>query len=101
MAGVCGRAYNASGTGLNQYVLFLAKTGTGKSAPRGVIYRFMAHAQGQLLQPMVESDAAKNTEATASPAITILCESTSETIYGQLDESLIADGLLPRFLTVT
>jgi hypothetical protein len=181
MAGVCGRAYNVSGTGLNQYVLYVAKTGTGKSAPRGAINRFMAHAQsdawhvgnipnampnlseyigpgefssgqallkqfgrsrsfvsilgefgltmkrlthprassaeimlrrvlldlydmsgqGQLLQPMVYSDAAKNTEATESPAITILCESTPETIYGQLDESLIADGLLPRFLTVT
>lgn len=32
MAGVCGRAYNVSGTGLNQYVLLLANTGTGKEA---------------------------------------------------------------------
>lgn len=32
MAGVVGRAYNVSGTGLNQYVLVLAQTGLGKEA---------------------------------------------------------------------
>lgn len=32
MAGIVGRAYNISGTGLNQYVLLLAPTGTGKEA---------------------------------------------------------------------
>lgn len=37
MAGVCGRAYNVSNTGLNQYVMLLAPTGTGKEAiARGV-----------------------------------------------------------------
>ena len=32
MAGICGRAYNVSGTGLNQYILLLANTGTGKES---------------------------------------------------------------------
>lgn len=32
MAGVCGRSFNVSGTGLNQYVVLLAKTGVGKEA---------------------------------------------------------------------
>ncbi|AMW36155.1 replicative primase/helicase [Xanthomonas phage XAJ2] len=37
LAGIVGRAYNVSGTGLNQYVLLLAPTGTGKEAiARGV-----------------------------------------------------------------
>lgn len=37
VAGIIGRAYNVSGTGLNQYVLLLAPTGTGKEAiSRGV-----------------------------------------------------------------
>jgi hypothetical protein len=37
MAGITGRAYNISGTGLNQYVLVLAQTGTGKeAATRGI-----------------------------------------------------------------
>lgn len=29
-AGVCGRSYNISGTGLNQYLILLARTGSGK-----------------------------------------------------------------------
>lgn len=32
MAGIVGRAYNVSSTGLNQYILLLAPTGTGKEA---------------------------------------------------------------------
>ena len=32
MAGICGKAYNVSNTGLNQYILLLAKTGIGKEA---------------------------------------------------------------------
>lgn len=41
MAGICGRAYNVSGTGLNQYVLILARTGTGKEAAAGGIDRLL------------------------------------------------------------
>lgn len=37
MAGICGQAYNVSATGLNQYTLILAGTGTGKeSANSGI-----------------------------------------------------------------
>lgn len=32
MAGVTGRSFNVSGTGLNQYIMLLAPTGTGKEA---------------------------------------------------------------------
>ena len=32
LAGVCGKAYNISGTGLNQYILALGMTGVGKEA---------------------------------------------------------------------
>jgi hypothetical protein len=32
MSGIVGRCYNISGTGLNQYILLLAQTGTGKEA---------------------------------------------------------------------
>lgn len=41
MAGICGRAYNISGTGLNQYVLLLAATGSGKEAMRSGINKLM------------------------------------------------------------
>lgn len=45
MAGICGRAYNVSGTGLNQYVLLLAPTGTGKEAIAGGIDKLIATVQ--------------------------------------------------------
>ncbi len=42
IAGIVGRAYNVSGTGLNQYVLLLAPTGTGKEAIASGIDKLMA-----------------------------------------------------------
>lgn len=37
VAGICGRSYNISGTGLNLYIILLAGTGTGKEgASRGI-----------------------------------------------------------------
>ena len=42
MAGICGRAWNVSSTGLNQYVFLLAPTGTGKEAIARGISRIVA-----------------------------------------------------------
>ena len=42
MAGIVGRAFNVSGTGLNQYVLLLAPTGTGKEAIASGVDKLMA-----------------------------------------------------------
>jgi len=179
MAGVCGRAFNVSATGLNQYVLMLAPTGTGKEAMQSGIERFMSYvmrggladdalntmpavrefigpaeiSSGQallkfvgkqrsfvsvvgefgltvqrlahprassseimlkkvlldlfnksgndnVLRPTIYSDKEKNTDDVLSPAFTLLGESTPETYYSNLDESLISDGLLPRFTTI-
>ncbi len=41
MSGICGRAYNISRTGLNQYILLLAKTGRGKDAITSGIDKLM------------------------------------------------------------
>ena len=41
MCGIVGRSYNVSGTGLNQYVLLLAPTGTGKEAIASGIEKLM------------------------------------------------------------
>jgi hypothetical protein len=41
MSGVCGRAYNISATGLNQYTIVLGKTGRGKEAIASGIDRLM------------------------------------------------------------
>lgn len=41
MAGICGRGYNVSGSGLNQYILLLANTGVGKEGMAGGIDKLM------------------------------------------------------------
>lgn len=170
VAGVAGRSYNVSGTGLNQYLILLARTGTGKEgAASGIdtliaatrptipmIEQFMgpsAFASGQALirvlderpafvsilgefgltlqqlcdprasgpekmlrrvlldlysksgwtktlRSSVYSDVEKNTKIVQAPNVTIFGESTPETFYGGLDQSHIAEGLIPRFSVV-
>jgi hypothetical protein len=41
MAGICGKAYNISNSGLNQYILLLAKTGMGKEGMAAGIDKLM------------------------------------------------------------
>lgn len=48
MAGICGRAYNVSNTGLNQYILLLAKTGMGKEGMASGIDKLMSAALMQV-----------------------------------------------------
>lgn len=168
ISAVAGRAYNVSGTGLNQYVLMLAMTGAGKDAVSVGISKLMGalkqtvpasadfigpgelvssaglikwmaqrpaiistigefgakmqemaspHANshikglertllqlysksgaGNVFDPMAYSDREKNTAPLQSPSLTILGESVPERFYEMLDESMIASGLLPRFL---
>ncbi len=171
MAGITGRAYNVSGTGLNQYVLLLAMTGAGKEAAASGINKLMnmikmqvptstgfigpseissgsalfkylgnqsqsfisllgefglrlqqmssPNANGsevslrrmfldlynksgfsEILHASVYSDKANNTSAVPSPAFSILGESTPERFYGALNEDMISEGLLPRFLLI-
>lgn len=171
MAGITGRAYNISGTGLNQYVLLLAMTGAGKEAAASGINKLMntikmqvptstgfigpseissgsalfkylgnqsqsfisllgefglrlqqmssPNANGsevslrrmfldlynksgysEILHASVYSDKANNTSAVPSPSFSILGESTPERFYGALNEDMISEGLLPRFLLI-
>lgn len=171
MAGICGRAYNVSGTGLNQYILLLAATGRGKEAMASGINRLMneVHSQcpaadeflgpgelasGQALlkylskkahcfvsvigefglrmqrvsgkfatptetmlrslmldlyhksgfgnshKGTVYSDFEKNVSKIMSPALTILGESNPYTLYDNLTEEMIREGLLPRFTII-
>ncbi len=170
MAGVCGKTYNISGTGLNQYILVLGITGTNKEQISGGIskimlevktqvpsamefigpgeirsdagllkwisknrsfvsvvgefgYRFQQmtstgrnnfelglkrvmldlynkSGKGSVLSPMAYSDNAKNTDFIHSPSFTLLGESTPESFYSNIDEDVIYDGLLPRFLII-
>lgn len=45
MAGICGKAYNISNTGLNQYVMLLALTGCGKEGMAGGISKLMTEVK--------------------------------------------------------
>lgn len=171
MAGVCGRAYNISGTGLNQYILCISATGNGKEAMaigidklintirlqvptannfvgpseiasgqalikhinktsacfvsvlgefglrlqsmsspmsssaeiglrRILLDLYNKSGNGQMFRGSIYSDRDKNIEATHSPAFSILGESTPERFYGALNEDMISEGLLPRFMLV-
>lgn len=170
MAGLCGRAYNVSKTGLNQYVLLLAKTGTGKEGmvsgidkilrevrlnvpaiteflgpsaiasgqalikhlathpcfvsilgefgltlqalcsfnanPSQIMLRktllelYMKSGHDEVLRSTIYSDKASNTPIVSSPAFSMLGESTPQAYYSGLDETMIAQGLLPRFLCI-
>jgi hypothetical protein len=169
LAGVTGRSYNISGTGLNQYILMLAPTGVGKdavasgisklnaailptcpsiidfkgpgelvSAPglikwftdkkksfvcvlgefgkkmkemsgphanahliglsRVILQMYSKSGAGEVFDPMAYSDKDKNTASLRAPALTIFGESVPDSFYESLDESMIGDGLLPRFM---
>lgn len=45
VAGIVGRNYNISNTGLNQYILLLAKTGTGKESVQSSVDRLFGEVQ--------------------------------------------------------
>lgn len=168
MAGVCGRSYNISASGLNQYILLLANTGAGKdsigknidklmsevlrtvpaasefigpgeiASPQALI-KYMdktstsfvtlagevslllkqicgmranrheiglkrlllqlygASGHGNTFKPMIYSDSANNTKSIASPAFTLLGESTPEEFYEMLSDEMVRSGFLPRF----
>lgn len=178
-AGVCGRAYNVSDTGLNMYTMLLASTGTGKEAIDTGITKFMHYVEqggleqrdlpampavreflgpaeissgqaltrhlstqrsfvsiigevgmmmkriahprassadlalrknlldyytksghGKTVRPSIFSEKDKNTAEVLSPAVSILGEGTPSTFYAAVDEELVSDGLLPRFLII-
>lgn len=48
MAGICGRAFNVSGTGLNQYIMLLADTGSGKEAMASGISKLVSIVAGTI-----------------------------------------------------
>jgi hypothetical protein len=61
---------------------------------------FNKSGHGNILNPMAYSDKDKNTPPIAAPSFTLIGESTPEKFYEALDEGMIADGFLPRFLTI-
>jgi hypothetical protein len=71
-AGIVGRSYNVSGTGLNQYIILVAKTGTGKeSAARGIDNLI---ASTKMTIPMVDQFIGPSTFASGQALIKTLDE---------------------------
>ena len=170
MGGIAGRAYNVNGEGLNQYLILIALSGTGKegmsigidrlleivrlqvptaseiigpgeiSSGEAIVryvnknpcfvsilgefgYRLQSWSgskanpnnvnlkrilldlyhksgYGRIFRPKVFSDKDKDIKETVSPAISILGETTPRTFYDYIDDQMLEDGLLPRFLII-
>jgi hypothetical protein len=67
---------------------------------RTLLQLYSASGAGNVFNGMAYSDKEKNVASIQSPAFSILAESTPKTFYEVVDETLIADGLLPRFLVI-
>lgn len=167
MSGICGRSYNISGTGLNNYFVLLAPTGIGKEGISKGINRMIASitpqqpmatkflgigelvsgisllrylseesnccltvqgefgltmqrmtgrlanapmlqlrkillelygksGKGEVMRGSVYADTNKNIKEIEAPAFSLLGESTPETFYEALSESLVDEGLISR-----
>lgn len=83
MAGIVGRAYNISATGLNQYVLLLAATGTGKEA----IARGIDKLMGAVLQTVPASiDFIGPGEIASAPALIKYMSKTAQSFVSLVGE---------------
>jgi hypothetical protein len=72
VAGVCARSYNISGTGLNQYIILLAKTGAGKEGAVTGIDNLIAAVRPQI--PMVDQFVGPSAFASGQALIKVLDE---------------------------
>jgi hypothetical protein len=171
MSGIVGRTYNTNtNAGLNNYVLLLANTGTGKDSMSsgidalmeavafqcpyannyigpseiasgqalvkhvsnfqcfvsilgefGIRIEQLSNARasssertlkrilldiytkskyGQMFRGSIYADKDKNVEATKWPALSLIGDSQPERFYSILNEDMISEGLLPRFLII-
>lgn len=71
-AGICGRSYNISGSGLNQYIILLAKTGAGKEGAVTGIDNLVASVRPQI--PMVDQFIGPSVFASGQALIKVLDE---------------------------
>jgi len=65
---------------------------------RVLLQMYSKSGHNDIFDPMAYSEREKNTDPIYSPSLTLFGESVPEAFYEALDESMIGDGLLPRFL---
>lgn len=71
-AGVCARSYNISGSGLNQYLILLAKTGSGKEGAMQGIENLTSFVRPQI--PMVDQFIGPATFASGQALVKVLAD---------------------------
>lgn len=86
---------------------FVLKQMTMANAPahilglrRMLLQIYSMSGKGLSIRPVIYSDKTKNTKSVPSPAISIVGESTPEKFYEILNESLISEGWLPRWVII-
>lgn len=93
MAGICGRSYNVSGTGLNLYILLLAPTGTGKESIKRGITKLLTYVSPII--PMANDFMGPGHIASAPALVKHIADSTTASFVSILSEV----GLLFKQLT--
>lgn len=61
---------------------------------------FTKSGQNQILQSSIYSDTDKNTKPVAAPCFAFMGDTTPEVYFKAFSSDLMAEGLLPRFLTI-
>lgn len=69
-----------------------------KMLKKAYLELFTKSGEGNMLGASVFADKTKNTEPLQSPSLTILGETAPPHLYDALNETMLADGLIPRFL---
>lgn len=89
-----------------EFGLALKEMSGPAAAPHKVGYRkilldlYNKSGQHSVLAPTVYSEREKNTRRVKAPAVTLLGESAQKHFYEALDEGMIAEGLVSRFLII-
>ena len=71
-AGISGRSYNISGSGLNQYIILLARTGSGKEGALSGIENLLATVRSQI--PMIDEFMGPAAFASGQALVRVLSE---------------------------
>lgn len=71
-----------------------------KAVKQAMLDLFGKSSHGSMLRPTIYSDSLNSTMTVANPAFSFLGESAPGSFYANVDENLIADGLLPRFTII-
>lgn len=71
-----------------------------QSVRRVLLDMFHKSGEASTYRPSIYADTEKNIKVLKSPAFTILGESTLQEYYNKLDDSMVGDGLITRFISV-